>query len=431
MNARAPQRPMPARIAVPLAVVMLLPGCGLILDLDPPDGAELECSAQVRSVDGHTELVSSTTSPDFVVVTTSPDGSTETASLRNYFLCTGGCPSSCMRDDSIAGAEADWQSWLAIRVREQSSVATSVFGQFAGPWCLEPGSLRCSVAGTIDGNAPCPGLPAGDPSPLPLCAEPPPPPPGDPCLRIECDGTAPCETIDFGDVNVAASATRTVIVSNCGGTAAPDISLTLSGDVLPQPAFAQGDFAVTRNQCLPDTPDEVLAGEEILTNPLTDAVNSRCEVDVTFSPDNPRAHGAEIAFRSDLDPRHSILLRGNGAGGTVTTVPALPDPTLCFDTPGSPCTAVQSFRISNSGPGAVVIRDIRLDTGAPNFEIVAPPPASLPITLNAADPPLLVSVRWCDGPPPTVDLGGIVIDTNAPGTPTIMIKLVREAPGMC
>ena len=432
MNVRRTERPTGHKLIGLTALSVFFSGCGLILDFDPPDGSTLECTAQVRSVDGHVEVVSSTTSPDFVVVTTSPGGATETASLREYFNCTGtNCPSSCPRAASIAASETDWQSWLGIRVREQSTVATSVFGQFEGPWCLEPGTLSCRSSAPIRGTVTCDPLPPGDPTPLPVCTTPPPPPPGDPCIRIECDGTAPCELLDFGSLNVADSATRTFSVSNCGGTAAPDIALTLSGDVLPQPAFVQGDFSVTRNQCLPDTPDEILAGEEILTNPLVDAVNSRCEVDVTFSPGNPMAHGAELAFRSDLDPRHSILLRGNGTGGTLTTMPALPDPTVCFDGPASPCTAPQTLQISNSGPGAVIVTDIRLDSGAPNFEILAPAPAALPITLRAADPPLSISVRWCSMPTPTVDLGQIVIDTNSPDTPTILLKLTRAMPGGC
>jgi hypothetical protein len=423
--------------ALGLCVAAFLPACGLVLDLDPPDGSALECRAVVRSADGQRESVSSLTSPDFVEITTLPDGTTETAAIRGYFLCTSGpCPEDCPRGETVAGAQADWESWLGIRVREKTADATSVFGQFEGPWCLEPDSLRCVDAGPLPSSLTCGLLPAADR--LPVCVGPPPPPPGDPCIRIECDGTAPCETLDFGSVNLDSPAIRTVVVSNCGGTAAPDISLTLSGDVLADVAFTQGDFAVVRNDCLPDTPEEMLAGEEILTNPLVDAINSRCEFEVQFDPANPREHGAEIAFRSDLDPRHSILLRGNGIGGALRfEVPDLPVPTsipepLCVDALIGSCTRNRIVRITNTGPGAVTITNIQFAIGTPNWEIVAPPAAALPITLAAGDPPLDVTVRWCDSPPPVEGRGVLSIDTNAPDTPSFTAVLQRQPPpGMC
>ena len=421
------------RVVLGLGLVALLPACGLILDLDPPEGTALECRAIVRSVDGQREVVSSLTSPDFVELTTLPDGTTEEAALRDFFLCTSGpCPSACPQGETIAGAEADWESWLGIRVGEQSTDDTSVFGQFEGPWCLEPDTLQCFDAGPLPSGLTCGVLPSVER--LPVCVGPPPPPPGDPCIRIECDGTAPCETLDFGSVDLGFPAVRTVAVSNCGGTAAPDISLSLSGDVLADLAFEQGDFEVVRNDCLPDTPDEMLAGEEILTNPLVDAVNSRCEFDVQFDPVNPREHGAEIAFRSDLDPRHSILLRGNGVNGTLTfEVPDLPVPTsipdeLCVSALIGSCTRNRTVRITNTGPGDVTIDDIQFAVGMPNWEIVAPPTATLPITLAATDPPLDVMVRWCDGPPPLEYLGVLVITSNEADTRSFMATLERKAP---
>lgn len=425
-------RPL-APLGLCLVASALLPACGLILDLDPPEGTALECRAIVRSADGHREVVSSLTSPDFVEITTSSDGSSETAAIRDYFQCTSGpCPRECPPGETIAGAEADWESWLGIRVRGQSSDDTSVFGQFDGPWCLEPDSIQCVAAGPLQSGLTCGLLPSVDR--LPVCVGPPPPPPGDPCIRIECDGSAPCTTLDFGDVDLGRPATRDVIVSNCGGTAAPDVSLTLSGDVLPDVAFSQGDFAVVRNDCLPDTPDEMLAGEEILTNPLVDALNSSCTFVVQFDPASPRAHGAETAFRSDLDPRHSILLRGNGIGGALTfEVPDLPVPTsipepLCVDALIGSCTRERTVRITNTGPGAVTISAITFAVGTPNWEVTAPPAASLPITLAPADPPLEVRVRWCDGPPPLEFRGILTIDSNAPATPTFTATLQRELP---
>ncbi len=422
-------------VAGVLALVFgaLLPGCGLILDFDPPDGSILECRAVVRSADGHREPVSSMTSPDFVEITTLPDGTTETAAIRDYFNCTGGpCPGGCPPGDTIAGAEADWETWLGIRVREKSVDDTSVFGQFEGPWCLEPDTLECRIAGPIqEGGLTCGLLPS---APLPICVGGPPPPPGDPCIQIACDGTSPCETLDFGSVNLGSAVTRTVTVSNCGATAAPDIALVLSGDILPDLAFTQGDFEVSRNDCLPDTPDEMLAGEEILTNPLADLANSSCELDVTFGPLNAREHGAEIAFRSDLDPRHSILLRGSGVGGTLTfEVPDLPVPTsipepLCVDALTGSCTRSRIIRVTNSGPGSVSITDVRFVIGTPNWQIVTPPAASLPITLAPSDPPLDVEVRWCDGPPPLEFRGQLVISTNAPAMPSFIAILQREPP---
>ncbi len=429
----------PRSFALPLLLLVgaVTPGCGFFIDEFIPRGPSLECTAQVRSADGHVETISSLTHPDFVEIVTS-GGTTETAQLREYFLCeAGSCPApdACPRFSSIANAEADWESWLGLRVRGQTAEPTSVFGQFEGPWCLVPDTIVCTEAAFQEGYGDCGLLPSVDR--LPICPDAPPPPPGDPCLEIACSGGVPCTSVDFGDLPLGGTATETVTVSNCGATASPDIALVLDGEILPDLAFGQRDFAVTRNDCLPDTPEEMLAGEEILTNPLVDAVNSRCEFDVTFAPENPREHGAEIAFRSDLDPRHQIVLRGNGLGGSlIFEVPDLPDPraippAICVDAVVGSCTRSRIVRITNTGPGAVTITDVRLDRGAPNWQVVMPTGAALPVTLGPADPPFDVTVRWCTSAPPEELDGQLVIDTNSPDTPTFLLGLNRQGSGTC
>ncbi len=152
------------------------------------------------------------------------------------------------------------------------------------------------------------------------------------------------------------------------------------------------------------------------------------EIDVSFTPTQPREHGAEIAFRSDLDVRHSIDLRGSGTGGTLTTNPPLsPAPELCFDSLLGACTALQDFVITNNGSGAVTISEVRLEPLAlTDWEVVSPALATLPITLLATEN-LVIRLRWCNTSPAAPGaVGQMIIETTAPDTPTIIVELRRE-----
>ena len=374
-----------------LLLVFAVPGCGLILDPDPPEpsprGSEaerLECFVTVQSGDMQVAL-SSITHEDF-------------GARRDYFTCVSPhCPTTCSRRTE-ADAEADWSRWVRREIeRIQTTDPTSTFSMVDEGWCQVPGTLRCEPLGTLLTDLTCDDLPPLDP--LEVC----PPPVGDACVEVSCPDPG-CSEIDFGavpisDTPLSGGVSQTVVVSNCGEV---DVRTQIDETILPVGARSHFVIPVDTFQCGARTAEEMMLGR-ILEVPPGD---SDCSFDIVFRPTMPLDHAGRKVFWSEALSDHTIELRGFGVGGgLIDDAPAM----ICLPE-ATPCTAEQTITLTNGGPGPVIVRTIA--TSATNFEIVTPTPAMLPITLNAGDPPLEVRVRWCAGPPGAV-AGTLQIDTSA------------------
>jgi len=397
------------------ALATQVAGCGLLLDLDPPDGARLECFVTLRSADGEEIEVSSLMTPELMG--------------RDFFVCIGGpCPPGCDRDE-ITDSMGDWHDWVAHRVAEVAAISdpsdplfSSDFRTRPGPWCQVPGTLRCESRGAPTSSLACP--PAIPAATLPGCSGPPPPSPppgGDPCLTVDC-GATPCSEILFGDVPVGGSVGAPVRVTNCGEV---PVRLQIDGSVLPIPPRSDFEMPVATNLCVARNLDEERRGRPL--QPLAvDPAEASCSFEVMFRPLEPLSHRALIRFWSEVDPRHEIRLGGNALGGSIAV--DAPE-TMCLSTMTGPCTPTRTIGITNDGPGDVTIREIRIEpTPGAGFEIVAPPPPPLPTTLRRGDT-LEVRIRWC-GPPLATAVAILVIETDAPAEPTVTIPLTRTT-GRC
>ncbi len=366
-----------------LALVVVVPGCGLVLDFDPPDGFNLECFVTVRNPEGVEVPISSVTHPEFM-------------NARRYFLCRGGrCPSTCSRR-TVGDAEADWRIWARREIErvEADPSSTSTLRMAGGPWCEVPGTLRCEIRDRLTGVPPCDDITGDD-----LCVAP--PVATDPCVEVSCPGPG-CTTIDFGNVDVRLAATdpgerQTVTVSNCG---AVDVRTQIDQTVMPVGAL--GEFAIPDDtfDCGPRDPDEMMFGR--ILQPA--GGDSQCSFDIEFRPLSPREHTAQKVFWSEALPDHTIALRGFGAGGGL--IDDAPD-LICLEET-TPCTAQHTILLRNTGPGPVIVRNV-VATPA-NFEVTTVP-ATIPFDLLPGDPPFEVLVRWCAGPPGALT-GVLEIETS-------------------
>jgi hypothetical protein len=86
-------------------------------------------------------------------------------------------------------------------------------------------------------------------------------------------------------------------------------------------------------------------------------------------------------------------------------------------------------RVTNGGPGAVTITDIRFDVGGGNFFVRRPPPPPFPITLAPGDPPLEVALQWCPGGAGEL-AGELTIESNA-DPPLEPLKVGHRDPASC
>lgn len=403
-------------VAAAMVLALQMAGCGLLLDTDPhpTDARVFECFVTLRSAGGEEVEVSSMMTPEFL--------------NYDYFICTGGrCPSGCDRDE-MSDFVPEWESWVVHRLDEIAAIsdpADPLFGSDfrtrPGPWCRVPGTLHCEERGpmTFYGVSCPPSLPAAT---LPECGPVVPPPPGgEPCLTVDC-GTVPCEEISFGDVPTGDVASRTVTVSNCGEV---PVHVQIDETVIPAPPRSDFTIPAATNLCRARTPEEERLGRELQPASVSPPEAS-CTFEVVFAPTEPLEHRALIRFSSDVEPRHEIRLVGNAVGG-VLDVDA-PE-TVCLSTMSGSCTVTRTIRITNLGPGAVTVAGVSIvPTPGTGFEIVAPPPPPLPVTLSGGEI-LDVQLRWC-GPPLASSTAMLVIDTGAAVEPTVMIPLTRTT-GSC
>lgn len=398
-----------AVVAAAVVLVLQMAGCGLLLDTDPhpTDARFFECFVTLRSADGEEVEVSSLMTPEFL--------------SYDYFICTGGrCPTGCDRDET-SDFVPEWESWVVHRLGEIAAIsdpADPLFGSDfrtrPGPWCRVPGSLHCEERGPMTryGVSCPPTLPAAT---LPDCGPAPPPPPGgEPCLTVDC-GTVPCEEIAFGDVPTGDTAGAAVTVSNCGEV---PVRVQIDETVIPVPPRSDFTVPAATNLCRARTPEEERLGRELLPASVSPAEAS-CTFEVMFAPTEPLDHRGLIRFWSDVDPRHEIRLAGNALGGMLDV--DAPE-TVCLSTTTGPCTVTRTIRLTNLGPGAVTITEVRVEpTPGTGFEIVAPPPPTLPATLGRGDA-LDVRIRWC-GPMTADVVAALVVETNAADEPTLMIPI--------
>ena len=397
-----------------LAGGLQLVGCGLLLDTDPRpiDARFYECFVTLRSADGEEIEVSSLMTSEFLAY--------------DYFICTTeSCPTGCAREE-VSDFLPEWQSWVVQRLDEiaaTSDPADPLFGSDfrtrPGPWCRVPGSLRCEDRGPMTRYVSCPPTPP--PGSLPECAPGPPPPDGEPCLTVDC-GTVPCEEIAFGDVPTGDVAGAMVTVGNCGEV---PVRVQIDESVIPVPPRSDFRIPATGNECRARTPEEERLGRELQPASVSPA-DASCTFEVLFAPTEPRDHAGLIRFTSSVEPRHEIRLVGNALGG-VLDVDA-PD-TICLSSMSGTCTVTRTIRLTNLGPGTVTVASVGVvPTPGTGFEIVAPPPPTLPATLATGDV-LDVQIRWC-GPPLASAAATLVIETDAEADPTVIIPITRTT-GTC
>ncbi len=401
-------------VALVLLLVGLFPGCGLLIDLDPPDGNLLECFVTLRNPDGEVVEVSSRLSEEFLG--------------RDFFLCTAhGCPDAC-DFSTVAAAEADWRNWVQVRLDQVAAItdpADPLFGSDfrtrPGPWCEVEGTLRCERREALANRPSCPAaIPTGTP---PVCTA---VPPGPACVEVSCPGATPCTGIAIGDLPVGETTGETVTVSNCGDV---DARVQIDETVIPLALLADFEIPAAANGCRPRDAVESVSGR-LLVPAAVDPAESSCSFDVLFRPTAPGDHFGRKRFSSSANPTHEIDLRGHGVAGSVSVVG--PADEICF--PGAtagPCTPERSITVTNGGPGAVTVTDVRVEESpaGSGFELVAPPPPPLPVTLRAGES-LTIRVRWCRS---AVPLPGaiLVIDTDDPDNPTIFRRLTTDIPTPC
>lgn len=392
----------PRTLAIMALALLISPGCGLLLDFDPPDGQEIECFVTVVNPEGIEVDISSRTHPDFVEPSfsfgggggggPSPGG---TRPIRPYFTCPGSsCSAPCSVADTAA-AEVDFRRWINQRITEVATgpASDSPFSVHAGPWCVleedgGPSSLRCEPREALT-EAPTCG-PALTADPLTSCAG---APPTGTCVEVECDGAVPCTEIDYGDLAVGAASSVPVTVRNCGGPDDDFVTVTVDGAIFPIMPLADFEVPPDTNGCLPRTPEEMRDGRPLQLSSV-DPAESACAFEVVFAPTEPGKHEGETIFSSSAAPSYRIYLTGGGVGGML--VEDAPD-IVCLNTPAGGCSERRTLRITNGGPGAVTIDAVYFNAdAASDFRLLRPPPPALPTTL-AAGGFLDVEIQWCAG----------------------------------
>jgi hypothetical protein len=411
---RPPARPTSAEAATPRGWLQLLgrlaawpaalalmvlagAGCGLILDLSPPDvqGSIYQCGITVRSADGLVRTLS-TADPDLLG--------------RLFYSCSSAstaCPAAC------TGVEVSDQfnRYVAQRIGEISAAPLgddpSDFRLYSGPWCVV-GQEPCEAVMRLSGSvAPaCPPPPTA--GPLPLC----PPPPASPEMCLQ----AMPASLDFPEIGSGtASAPMAVQVENCGNTPCPiRVSDALLGDA--------DHFTVRLNDCAPTAADLFLMRDRTLVPAASDPAGAVCGVEVLYTPRTRGRHRATLVVASDCAPEQRIELGGNALGGSVNVNP---NPVCVVTPPAGACTAPQAVRIENLGPGVLQVTNPAVfSRGAPNFEVVSGPPVPFDIPPGGS---ATVLIRWCDLPTSGERDGVLDITTDDPASPTVMVRVTLAA----
>lgn len=429
MNAPGRARRLTRLVALAGALAAGALGCGLLLDFDPPEARHLECLATVENAEGVRVDLSSLDHPDFVDAVPAfgggggggPGGGAGTAPMRPFYVCEAASCSDCSYADA-ADAEVDWRRWLATRIGEIAAAApsASLFSMHPGPWCVVPGTVRCEPRERVDRDPSCgPPLVA---APLADCGGM--PPPTDQCLELSCRGGAPCSSIDFGLQPTGSRTAEVVTLRNCGDPTQLPVRVQVDPTVMP--ITLDAEFEVARNDCAPRTPMEVATGR-VLALASVDPAESACELELAFAPANAGLHEARIAFASDVEPSHRILLMGQVAGGGLALEGG--DVVCLPDAPPGGCSPERVLRLTNGGPGTVTITAIRMADGIGDLFVRRPPPPSYPIVLAPGSPPVEVSLQWCPGGP-GVNAGSLVIDSNA-DPPFEPRKIAYQDPANC
>ena len=112
-----------ARLGIAALAIAVGSGCGLLLDLDPPEARHMECFVTVENSEGVRVDISSLTHPDFVRAVPSfgggggvPPGGGSVAPIRPYYVCSTSACGPCFHA-STADAEAAAKVALGMGVR--------------------------------------------------------------------------------------------------------------------------------------------------------------------------------------------------------------------------------------------------------------------------------------------------------------------------
>jgi hypothetical protein len=350
--------------------------------------------------------------------------------LWDYFQCLDeeNCPECGFVADQIvipSGGEMDghWERLVATRIAQLAADdPNSDFARF-DLWCQVPGTRECRPAPDPAGGPgaellfdfpACTDAVVGEVG-LPLCQE---APPVDSCLAIDCGEGEGCTAIDFGPVAIGQQAERTVTLRNCGGEGDPVVTVSAIRQV-PGIGSAPAAFGVagTEQSCLPEPPAE----EKLLTTEAEDPNNASCSFLVTFRPPEPQPQSADLRFRGAA-PQHEIDLSGAGVSGTPVATPER----LCIEEqPGEQCSGPATLAVTNSGPGDLLISELRIPelNGEPqNFQLVPPEGPPLPVVLPADGTALDLEIQWCESEPRDENARLEIVNSN-PVTPTFEVPI--------
>lgn len=369
MSAAAYLRLATLRLAALLVAVLLVAvgvaGCGLILDLSPPDvppsaGSIYRCEAVVRSVAGFERTVS---------------GDDAEFAERVIYSCSGGCgPCDGVDPDAI------WSGWLPQRITAVAGGPLgpdpSDFRLWPGPWCLVE-QRGCVPVMAIPETGPpvCPPPPTA--APLPAC----PPPP----VEEFCVDVAPT-SIDFADIPACGSAgPEPVQIDNCGTV---PLRIIVADSAVDPMGGASPQFQVDLGDCEP-SPEERLRLDD-----RTLLVGSGCTAEVLYTPQARGRHTAELIIASDAREVR-LPLGGNAQGGFAE----IGGDNLCFVRPAAgACTPTESITLANPGPGCLQVQRVEIVLGGPDFQLVDLPGMPLPARPFQLDAraSLAIGVRLCN-----------------------------------
>lgn len=208
----------------------------------------------------------------------------------------------------------------------------------------------------------------------------------------------------FGDRYVGLAATKTIYVANLGPGTLTVARATIEGD----DAAAFAVFAPALESALP----AVIAGNIDDPNPAV-RYQPRAEVTIQYTPStlSNTTDTATLVFETDDpdQPTIEVALTGRAVQPTISVTPTTVDfgPVLT----GAP-TVTREIEVRNTGFGPLVISSI----SAPAMsEFTVTPSATLPVTLEATDPPLVLEVAF----DPEADTGSIA-DTFAIGSNDVL-----------
>ena len=341
-------------------------GCGLILDLSPPDvpptvGSIYRCEAVVRSTAGFERTVS-TDDPEFVE--------------RVLFSCSSGC-GAC---DGVDPAGL-WDSYLPERI---DAVATGPLGSepsdfrlWPGPWCLVEQRGCVPVMAIPETGPPVCATPLPSASPLGAC---PPSTPEEFCVDVSPT------SIDFPDAPACGTeGPSPVRISNCGTV---PLRIVVADSAADPGGGPSPHFQVNLGSCAP-SPEEILRMDD-----RTLLVGAGCDASVLYSPAVRGRHTAELVIASDARAVR-LPLGGNALGGTSEVATG----DLCFERPAAgACTPPQTVTLANSGPGCLEVQRVEIVRGGPDFERVDLPGMPLParpfVLADRASQD--VGVRFCE-----------------------------------